>query len=207
MKSLTIKLGTVLLLSASICLTACKEATTPETAPTAAANTDSVKSAPTTDATKKTAVAAAPTNAAPLPSPPAMTTLSGNSFDFATYEDRLILINVWATWCAPCRIEMPDLEELQGKYDSSQFQIVGVAADETTAVAEYLQTINVTYPNYIGDPDAVFSWSQALGNRIVGVPFSAIIDTNGAVRWTKMGGRIHAEELQPVIDELIKEVS
>ena len=140
-----------------------------------------------------------------LPAPPVMTSLAGETFSLASYEDRLVLLNFWATWCAPCRIEMPDLEELQHEFDENKFKVIGLAADEIDGVKEYLQTTPVSYPNYIGDPDEVFAWSERLGNRVVGVPFTALIDTTGTIRWTKMGGRISLEELAPIINQMLNE--
>jgi len=200
-------LNTVLLaLFAGLLFTACSETNqdvvTSEPDSSRAVTTAQPAAMPTA-ASEQTAKAAA---SYALPTPPVLKNQSGQTFDPQNYNEGLMLINVWATWCAPCRIEMPDLEELQGEFDPEQFQVIGVAADDADAVAEYLKTIEVTYPNYIGDPDQVFSWSEQLGNRVVGVPFSAIVDPSGAVRWTKMGGRILVEELEPVIHELINEI-
>lgn len=192
----------LLLLLTSLLISACNETSIE-------AEVEAPTATPDTDATAAAAAVAVKNVSAQntLPTPPVLTSLNGETFAFENYSDQLILINVWATWCAPCRVEMPDLEELQEQYNPEQFQVIGVAADEVGAVAEYLQTIKVTYPNFIGNPEEVFAWSEKLGNRIVGVPYSAIIDSSGAVRWTKTGGRILVEELEPVINDLIKESS
>jgi len=143
--------------------------------------------------------------APPLPVPPELTNTAGDLFTFSKHTDSVLLINVWATWCAPCRIEMPDLEELQNEFNESDFKVIGIAADEATAVTAFLQTIKVTYPNYVGDPDLIFAWSEKLGNKIVGVPFTVIIDQSGAIRWKKMGGRISVSEVGPMIKQLLTE--
>lgn len=199
---MTNRLGTLLLIvSTGLLLTACGDG-----------NQEPASSGTATSAAEPAAVPAQAIQTASaadlyaLPIPPEMKNQAGEVFDPQNYRNGLMLVNVWATWCAPCRIEMPDLEELQQQYEPSQFQVIGIAADEPDAVAEYLQTIKVTYPNYIGDPDQVFGWSEQLGNRVVGVPFSAIVDQTGTVRWTKMGGRILVEELEPVIHELLNEI-
>ncbi len=144
---------------------------------------------------------------AQLPYPPALNSPVGDRFALDRYSGRPLLVNFWATWCLPCRIEMPDLDELQSRFDAEQFTVLGIAADEAEAVVDYLETLPVSYPIYAGDPDQVFAWSEHLGNRALGLPFSALIDREGMVRWTKMGGRISVEEMQPLVEELIKENS
>ena len=145
--------------------------------------------------------------AAELPSSPELISTSGEAFAMEDYADQILLVNVWASWCGPCRHEMPDLDELQVHFTDEPFTVLGVAADEMEGVKEYLKSIPVSYPNYAGDPDKVFAWSQKLGNYQLGVPFSALIDTTGTIRWTKMGGRITKDEVAPIISELLKELS
>lgn len=143
--------------------------------------------------------------AAQIPDPPALSSPAGERFALDRYTGRPLLVNFWATWCLPCRIEMPDLDELQSHFDAEQFTVLGIAADEADAVIDYLETLPVSYPIYAGDPDQVFAWSEQLGNRVLGLPFSALIDRTGTVRWVKMGGRISVEEMQPLVDELLEE--
>jgi len=168
---------------------------------------DSATSINVVSAEAPPASAIIPRNDSPsqLPEPPELVNSAGDVFSLETYSDRLVLLNFWATWCAPCRIEMPDLEELQSEYNEAEFKVIGVAADNANAVASFLQTIKVTYPNYTGDPDQIFAWSEKLGNKIVGVPFTAIIDSSGMVRWKKMGGRISVDEVGPLIKQLLNE--
>ena len=142
-----------------------------------------------------------------IPPPPELTSPDGQAYSAPDYADRLVLINFWAAWCAPCRAEMPDLDELQAHYDPEQFTVLGIAADEMDLVNRFLDTVPVSYPIYVGDPDAVFNWSAKLGNRILGLPFSVMVDRAGNVRWVKSGGRISIDDLAPVIDDLLAEES
>ena len=143
--------------------------------------------------------------AAQIPAAPMLKSPAGEAFAFERYADRPLLVNFWATWCLPCRIEMPDLDELQSHFDAEQFTVLGIAADEADAVIDYLDTLPVSYPIYAGDPDQVFAWSEQLGNQVLGLPFSALIDRAGTIRWVKMGGRISVEEMQPLVEELLEE--
>ena len=139
--------------------------------------------------------------------PPALTSPSGEAFVAGDYGDRVRLINFWAAWCAPCRVEMPDLDELQAHYDPQQFTVIGVAADEMDLVNQFLGKVPVDYPIYVGDPDAVFAWSSKLGNRVLGLPFSVLVDGDDNIRWVKSGGRIAVAELTPVIDAVLADDS
>ena len=123
------------------------------------------------------------------------------------YSEQILLVNVWASWCGPCRVEMPDLDELQEHFADEPFTVLGVAADNIAGVKDYLKAVPVAYPNYAGDPDQVFGWSQKLGNHHLGVPFTALVDTTGAIRWTKMGGGITIDEVAPKIKQLLEELS
>lgn len=143
--------------------------------------------------------------AAEIPGAPPLVDVSGTAFTSTDYTDRVVLINFWATWCAPCRKEMPDLDELQSSFNPAQLTVLGIAADDAEAVRLYLEQIPVDYPIYIGDPDPVFAWSEALGNRVLGLPFSALLDHTGTVRWIKAGGRITVEEMTPLINQLLEE--
>jgi thiol-disulfide isomerase/thioredoxin len=140
-----------------------------------------------------------------IPGAPLLSDLAGSPFVSASFDDRIVLVNFWATWCAPCRKEMPDLDELQNRFDPDKFTVVGIAADEMAEVRNYLDEVPVDYPIYVGDPDQVFAWSEALGNRVVGLPFSALLDHTGTVRWVKAGGRIAVEEMTPLINQLLQE--
>lgn len=152
-------------------------------------------------------IAIGSTTAAEVPDPPELSSPTGGQFALDRYAGRPLLVNFWATWCLPCRIEMPDLDELQSHFDAEQFTVLGVAADDMVAVIDYLETLPVDYPIYAGDPDEVFAWSEQLGNRVLGLPFSALLDRSGTVRWVKMGGRIEVNEMLPLVEGLLAQNS
>lgn len=144
---------------------------------------------------------------AEVPAPPSLISTGGEVFAIEDYSGQILLVNVWASWCGPCRVEMPDLDELQEFFSDEPFTVLGVAADNIEGVKAYLTSVPVSYPNYAGNPDQVFGWSQKLGNHHLGVPFTALIDTSGTIRWTKMGGRITIDEVAPMIKQLLEELS
>ena len=142
--------------------------------------------------TARAAVAAGTTAAASLVSAP--------DFDLGDYEGQVVLLNFWATWCAPCRAEMPDLVELQRDLGPKGLQIIGVAMDQTgkQAVAPYLEQQPVNYPIVL-DPDT------KIGQRYGGIPAlptTLLIGPGGEVQ-RRIVGRIQPQPLRKRLDELL----
>jgi thiol-disulfide isomerase/thioredoxin len=143
-----------------------------------------------------TAVAASP------PQPP-LTDLHGKPLSLEQYRGRVVLVNYWASWCAPCRKEMPELNLLSKQLDSKRAAVLGIAADEPAEVKAFLDKFPVGYRIVTGDPDAIFMWTEALGNETAGLPFSVLLDANGTVRWRKAGGTVDAQEVANLIKQLL----
>ncbi|HEX9157853.1 MAG TPA: TlpA disulfide reductase family protein, partial [Syntrophales bacterium] len=82
------------------------------------------------------------------------TRLDGSKLDLAAEKGKVVFLNVWATWCAPCRAEIPELQKLHDKYASRQFEVVGVSVDEGNGddVRKFVQEYKMTYPVAL-DPD------------------------------------------------------
>lgn len=80
----------------------------------------------------------------------ALTTLDGGSARLSDYRGRLVVLNLWATWCEPCRREMPNLQQLSDSLDPQRFVVAGISADDDEhLVAEYLRDKGVTFASYI----------------------------------------------------------
>ena len=111
----------------------------------------------------------------------------GEAFSFpgdATGQASILFF--WATWCPPCRREMPDFIEFQERHGEQGLQFVGIAIDSEKEVADFAESIGVNYPILLGETDAI-GLSQALGNRFSGLPFSAIFDRNGKLVHAQAG--------------------
>lgn len=133
---------------------------------------------------------------------PSLQNLQGHSTTLAAYKGQILLINFWATWCAPCRAEMPELNQLFTRVDRRKLAIVGIAADEPAAVRAFVSRLGIRYPIAIGDADQVFAWSETLGNTSQGLPFSVLLDGDGRARWTKSGGRLTVTDVMTAINRL-----
>jgi len=125
----------------------------------------------------------------------------GRSISPADFSGKALLINFWATWCGPCRQEMPMLMDLQRQYGSDGFQIVGIALDDARAASKFVQTFGITYPILLGLED-VFETSLAYGNGEGVLPYSVLVDKNGIVRW-QHAGIIKEEKITSLLSDLL----
>ena len=102
------------------------------------------------------------------------------------FNGNLLLLNFWATWCAPCREEIPAFVELQQQYRDKGLQFIGIALQEAKEVRGFLEEFNVNYPSLVGG-DEVIQAAKRLGNDIGALPYTVIIDTSGEIVFTRRG--------------------
>ncbi|MBL8984064.1 MAG: TlpA family protein disulfide reductase [Gemmatimonadetes bacterium] len=113
------------------------------------------------------------------------TTLSGDSVSTTALQGKVVLLNVWATWCAPCREEIPFLQSLHEKHAASGLELVGVSVDtrgEDETIRGFMKDFRMTYPVWRDPDERIQSLFQALG-----VPSSYLIDREGVIRWRRLG--------------------
>lgn len=121
---------------------------------------------------------------APVPEYRAVS-LDGDSVSLATLRGNVVLFNVWATWCHPCRDEIPELRALQAKYQPRGLELVGVSVDASgsdRAIRTFMKDFQMEYAVW-RDPDERVS-ARFL---VVGVPATFLIDREGILRWRKTG--------------------
>ncbi len=111
---------------------------------------------------------------------------SGVTEALETYRGKTIIVNFWATWCPPCREEMPELSVLHQENQDNDIVVLGLAIDELEAVTDYLEASPVSYPIYIAESQGM-AMSAQLGNKKGVLPYTAIIDAKGRIANTFYG--------------------
>ena len=113
--------------------------------------------------------------------------LDGTEQALAQWRGKVLVVNFWATWCAPCREEIPAFVRLQSKYRDHGLQFVGIAIDEPKPVRAFVGEFGVNYPVLVGNFQTVEVSRQA-GNRAGGLPFTLVLNREGAIVETALGG-------------------
>ncbi len=123
--------------------------------------------------------------------------LEGEWVSVEEFDGQVLLVNFWATWCAPCRREMPLLQETAE--DRSDLALVGIAIDEVPAVRDFVDELGITYPILVGAGD-VMDTQRRWGNTAGALPYTVLVDQEGIIRWQHLG-EVTAEELDAVLAE------
>ncbi len=110
--------------------------------------------------------------------------LQGEFVALSSYAGKPLVVNFWATWCAPCIKEMPDLDELAHKYPGMTF--LGVAVDTQANVERFLKKVQVSYPLVIAGHGGIEKM-KALGNTKGGLPYTVIFDAQSRIHHEVLG--------------------
>lgn len=116
----------------------------------------------------------------------------GRELGLAQWSGKTLVVNFWATWCPPCREEMPAFSRLAEKHAQDGVQFVGIAIDSAPEVRKFAAATPVAYPLLIGSMDTL-NVASALGNASMGLPFTVIVDRRGHVVKTRIGAMSEAE--------------
>ena len=127
--------------------------------------------------------------------------LNGASQGLEQLRGQVLVVNFWATWCAPCREEIPGFVSLQERYGSSGLQFVGIAIDQPENVAEFAREFRINYPLLTGGLETMDLLRQA-GNRAGVLPYTLIIDRGGNLVGREPGGLKEAR-LEGIIRPLL----
>ena len=154
-------------------------------------------------------VETAPDSATPRPARPiperlpelTLPDLKGSPTPLTAFAGRPLIINFWATWCAPCRREIPLLRELRQRHRAEHLEVVGIALDFASAVRQYLQRVPIDYPLLIGEEGGASAAGQ-FGVETV-LPFSVFADSRGRVVALKIG-ELHSEEAEFILSEIAR---
>ena len=111
----------------------------------------------------------------------------GKPRELSEWSGKLVVLNFWASWCGPCREEMPMLDAMRARYASKGVEVIGVAAEEAADALGFLEQNPVAYPILINAPDAPLDVSLHLGNTQSVLPYTALISRDGRLLATRMG--------------------
>jgi len=132
---------------------------------------------------------------------PLLVDLEGKAHTLAEWKGRVVVVNFWATWCPPCREEMPDFTQIQSEFDRQGVSFIGIAIDDPLVVKAYLAEHPVNYPILVGGSD-VPAWADRLGNEISALPFSVVLDRKGQQIHAHIG-RFHHQQILDQVKPLL----
>ena len=118
--------------------------------------------------------------------------INGDTVSINEFKGKKTLINFWATWCRPCRKEMPMLNSIYLSQDPSKFSVVGIAIDRQDKVIQFVAELGIDFPIMIGQSEA-YDIMKTLGNEALTLPYTILIDEEGEVVWSKNTELMHSD--------------
>ena len=126
--------------------------------------------------------------------------LHGQRQALSQWRGQVVVLNFWASWCAPCREEMPDFAALRTQYRPNGVEFVGIAIDNPASVARFLQQMPVGYPILIGE-GAAHGLARQLGNPSGALPYTIVLDRDGNIVLSHLG-RLPRATLETALREI-----
>jgi peroxiredoxin len=123
----------------------------------------------------------------------------GREQALSQWQGEVLVLNFWATWCPPCREEIPDFMALHTQYQSRKVAFVGIAIDNTGSVTAFLREMKIPYPILIGESEA-YALAQALGNATGALPYTVVIDRAGRIVLSHLG-RLPRARLEAILEQ------
>ena len=127
--------------------------------------------------------------------------LNNNNVSLSQYKNKWLLVNFWATWCAPCRDEIPELNDLAK--NNNKVTLVGIAIDEIEAVKIFLSKTPIHYDSYISNDMNGLEISKSLGNEKGILPFTVLITPSGKIQ-EAFYGRLDVSSLNKYLVKIIE---
>jgi thiol-disulfide isomerase/thioredoxin len=147
---------------------------------------------------------AAATTAVPVPVTRPVFSLAdrdGKKRSITEWDGKTLVVNFWATWCPPCRREIPMLKALSAGRAAQEVVVIGVAVDFRDQVLAYADKEGINYPLLIGEDDGLDA-ATAFGLGSMGLPFTVFIDNRGRIVTIHLG-ELHAEQANLIVDTVL----
>ncbi|MCC6212485.1 MAG: TlpA family protein disulfide reductase [Burkholderiales bacterium] len=137
-----------------------------------------------------------------LPGAASFPDLQGKPRQLSEWRGKVLVCNFWATWCTPCREEIPMLIGLREKYLPNGLEIVGIAIDQADKVRDFASSFNISYPVLLAEAGGI-DLMRGLGNQNGGLPYTVIADRSGGIAHRKLG-LLKQADLEPKIRSLLQ---
>jgi len=125
----------------------------------------------------------------------------GQPQSLKNYAGKIVVLNFWATWCEPCREEMPELSNLYNTYQNRNLVVLGIAVDDVAAISNFVKETKVSYPLFAADMQGM-EIATSLGNNKSVLPYTVIIKADGSVAKTYFG-RVTQQLLEKTLKTLL----
>lgn len=126
--------------------------------------------------------------------------VDGQQRSLSEWQGKALVLNFWATWCTPCRKEIPAFIELQQQYRNNGIQFIGIALQEAEEIRDFLVEFGVNYPALVGVSD-VIKVAKQLGNDIGALPYTVFVDRDGTIVFSHRGPLLKSDA-----EEMIKTI-
>jgi len=110
--------------------------------------------------------------------------LEGEMINIDQYKGTPLIINFWATWCSPCRREMPLLNAIHSDRNINDLTVIGIAIDEPELVRDFINELGIDFPILVGQGEA-YDLMKDLGNSSITLPYTIFVEPDGLISWSK----------------------
>jgi len=122
--------------------------------------------------------------------------LDGNEISLSDFNGKVLILNFWATWCPPCREEIPDFVEVYNEYESKDVQFIGVSNEDISTLRSFVEDYNINYPILIDNANVASKWG------INAIPTTFMLDRDGKVIFKNIG-MMTREQLENNIEDAL----